>query len=142
MDISAEIEGDKQVSRRLGIMADGVTNFREPMRDIAGELQKSFQDNFDSQGGLFQGGWPKRQNEASYDHPILDDSGHMRGGFRERVGQWSATLWNVVPYFRYHQSNKARKTALPRRIMIKVDAQRKTFIVKAIQLYIVRLRRR
>lgn len=138
MDISVTLEGEKQVSRRLLIVADGITNFETPLRSIGSELQKTFQDNFSQEGGLF-GGWAPRKKD--YPWPILNKTGRMRQGFRQNLGKTELKLYNVVPYFKYHQSNKPR-TKLPRRVMMKIDNDRRNFIVKEFQAYIVGLMRR
>lgn len=135
MDLSVTLEGEQQVHRRLLIVADGITNFESPLRAIGGELQKTFQMNFAQEGALF-GGWADRKKD--YPWPILNKSGRMRQGFRQNVGKQELLISNVVPYFKYHQSNKPR-TRLPRRVMMKIDNDRKTFIQRAFQSYIVSL---
>lgn len=60
----------------------------------------------------------------------------MRGAFTHQVSSDTLTLGNDAPYFGYHQSNKKR-TRLPRRVMMMVDASRRSFIVKAFQAHIV-----
>jgi phage gpG-like protein len=135
MQLEVTLEGEKQVSRRLLIVADGIQNFEPPLRSIGSELQKTFQDNFTQQGALF-GGWPARKKD--YPWPILNKTGRMRQGFRQNLGKTELLLYNTVPYFKYHQSNKPR-TKLPRRVMMKIDNDRKLFIVKTFQQYIVGL---
>lgn len=137
MDLEITLEGEKQVSRRLLIVADGITNFETPLRNIGGELQKTFQDNFAQEGGLF-GGWVDRKKD--YPWPILNKTGRMRQGFRFNYGKTELTITNPVPYFKYHQSGKPR-TRLPRRVMMKIDNDRRNFIVKEFQSYIVGLMR-
>lgn len=138
MDITVTLEGETQVHRRLLIIADGITNFESPLRSIGSELQKTFQLNFAQEGALF-GGWAERKKD--YPWPILNKSGRMRQGFRQNLGKTELLITNVTPYFKYHQSNKPR-TRLPRRVMMKIDQDRKTFIQKAFQSYIVELMRR
>ena len=45
---------------------------------------------------------------------------------------------NSDPKFKFHQSNKPR-ARLPRRVMLKIDMDRKTYINKAFQEYLVKL---
>lgn len=135
MDLSVTLEGEQQVSRRLLIVADGITNFETPLRGIGSELQKTFQDNFSQEGALF-GGWAERKQD--YPWPILNRTGRMRQGFQQNLGPQELTIRNVVPYFKYHQSNKPR-TKLPRRVMMKIDQDRKVFIQRTFQAYIVGL---
>ncbi len=138
-DLNISLEGEKQLSRRLLIVADGITNFESPLRKIGGELQKSFQDNFAQEGALF-GGWQDRAKD--YPWPILQKTGRMRQSFKSRIDNRNTILlYNTAPYFVYHQSNKPRKR-LPRRVMMKIDGERKDFIIKAFQAYIISLTRR
>lgn len=145
LDLNFTLEGDKQVSRRLMIVADGVKDFTQPLGNIGGELNKTFQLNFDAEGGLF-GGWPERKprykNGQRVDTwPLLQKTGRMRQGFRQNVGKVTLVIFNPVEYFKYHQSNKPRRR-LPRRVMMKIDNERANFIVKAFQAYIVGLMRK
>lgn len=134
-----EIEGEKQVSAVLGIAADKVKDFREPMGKIAANLDKTWQQNFSSRGALFHtGGWPPRKSGGSW--PLLEKTGRMRASFRDRVHKDYVVLWNDAPYFMYHQSNQPR-SRLPRRIMMKIDQERRNMIFKTIQEYIVRVTR-
>lgn len=135
IQIDAELEGEHQLSRRLLVVADGVKDWQAPLRDIEGELLKSFQDNFDARGGLF-GGWPARKKD--YPWPILEKTGAMRDNFQSQIGNDFVRLYNPTDYFVYHQSN-APRSKLPRRVMMKLDQQRKMFIVKAFQNHIVDL---
>jgi len=138
LDISFSIEGEKQFHRRLLIVADGIDNYEAPLKNIGSELQKTFQLNFAQSGKLF-GGWPKRTK--SYPWPILQKTGRMRQSFKDNAGKYELILWNTAPYFMYHQSNKPRYR-LPRRVMMQIDQQRKTFIQKELQSYIIGLTRR
>lgn len=135
MLLSGVIQGDKELSVELGIKADHIKDFSKPLKESADELMKSFQLNFDSEGGLFEsGGWvPRKQN---YSWPILQKTGAMRGSFAAEVSSDTATLTNWAPYFKYHQSNQPRKK-LPRRIMMKIDEERRNFIIKAFQRHII-----
>lgn len=133
--LDASIEGEQQVSRRLGIVADGVEDFSEPLENIADELLHSTDENFSQRGGLF-GGWPVRKIDAPW--PLLEKTGELRGGFMSAVKSDYAEIGNFVPYFKYHQSNKPR-AHLPRRVMLKIDQQRKIYITKQFQEYLVGL---
>lgn len=137
MDITVTLEGETQVHRKLLIVADGITNFETPLKNIGGELQKTFQLNFAQAGGLF-GGWAPRKQD--YPWPILNKTGRMRQGFRQSVNATTLLISNDVPYFKYHQSNQPR-TRLPRRVMMKIDNDRRNFIIKEFQAYIVGLLR-
>jgi len=135
IELQADIEGERELSRRLLIMSDGLEDFTTPLTKIAGELTKSFDENFDTRGSLF-GGWAPAKRD--YGHPLMEKTGEMRNSFDDQVFPDHAILSNHAPYFPYHQSNKPRQK-LPRRVMMKIDQQRKTYIVKAFQEFIVRL---
>lgn len=145
MDFSITIEGEKQLSRRLLIVTDGIKDFTEPLRSSGNELQKTFQINMQQEGELF-GGWaprvPRYKDGQRIDTwPLLNRTGKMYDSFYSLVKPDSLILGNRSPYFKYHQSNKPRKK-LPRRVMMKIDNQRKSFIMRALQAYIVELQRR
>jgi len=144
IELSVELEGEKQLSRRLLIVADGVTDFTDPLNKIGGELKKTFDDNFDDEGSLF-GGWrerkPQYRDGIRIDTwPLLQKTGEMRQSFESIVDKNSLTISNKAPYFVYHQSNKPRYK-LPRRVMMKVDEERRQYIQKAFQAYLVSLMR-
>lgn len=145
VDLQVTLEGEKQVSRRLLIIADGISNFETPLKSIGGELQKTFQTNFAQQGTLF-GGWAERKPQYRDGQridtwPLLNQTGALKSGFRQDTSKTNLRIRNVVPYFKYHQSNQPR-TRLPRRVMMKIDNERRNYIVKAFQKYIVDLKRK
>ena len=133
--LDATIEGEQQLSRRLGIVADGVKDFSPALENISGELMHSVDENFSQRGGLF-GGWPARKDNNPW--PLMEKTGELRGGFMSAVKSDYLEIGNFVPYFKYHQSNQPR-VRLPRRVMLKIDQQRKVYITKAFQEYLVRL---
>lgn len=133
--ISAELEGEQQLSRRLGIVADGVEDFSPALENIEKELVHSIDQNFSQRGSLF-GGWPARKDANPW--PLLENTGELRGGFMSAVKSDYLEIGNFVPYFKYHQSNQPR-AHLPRRVMLMIDQDRKVFINKAFQQYLVKL---
>lgn len=133
--LDASIEGEQQLQRRLGIVADGVEDFSPPLENISDELLHSVDENFSQRGSLF-GGWPPRKVEQPW--PLLEKSGELRGGFVSAVKSDYLEIGNFVSYFKFHQSNKPR-ARLPRRVMLKIDQQRKIYITKAFQEYLVGL---
>lgn len=133
--LTASIEGEKQLSRRLMIASDGVSDFSVPLGKIGGELLRATDLQFQTEGKLY-GGWPPRRDNKP--HPLLQLTGRLRHSFSDEVRKDFVRVFSSgVPYFKYHQSNKPR-SRLPRRVMLKIDNQRKTFIVKAFQEYIVK----
>jgi phage gpG-like protein len=142
--LSFSIEGDKQFSRRLHIVTDGVSDFTNPLKQVSTELHKTFQLNFSQRGGLF-GGWPERtpqfkKGQRTDTWPLLEKTGVMRKSFLTSSTKTKIELTNSAEYFKYHQSNQPRKR-IPRRVMMKIDQDRKTFIVKTFQEYLIVLMR-
>ena len=133
--LDATLEGEQQLSRRLGIVADGVEDFSPALENIADELLHSVDENFSQRGGLF-GGWPARKDDNPW--PLLEKTGEMRGSFMSAVKSDYLELGNADPKFKFHQSNQPR-TRLPRRVMLKIDQQRKVYITKAFQQYLAGL---
>lgn len=139
VQLQFEIEGEVQLSRRLLIAAEGVKTFDEPLENISKEVLRSFDENFDSRGSLF-GGWAPRASTYKADWPLLEKSGDLRSGFDAAFTSQSVTFGNAIPYFKYHQSKQAR-SKLPRRVMMKLDQQRKNYIIKEFQKYLIKITR-
>lgn len=135
--LSATIEGDTELSRRLLVMSDGLNDFTVPLKSAAAEVRRSVDLNFDDTGALLNGtAWPARTKMYSW--PLLEKSGKMRRAFRTSVEKDQAVIDNPTDYFKYHQSNQPRHK-IPRRVMLKLDQERKEFIQKAFQAYIYKL---
>lgn len=133
IELKATLEGEKQLSRRLLTMADGIGDFKKPLFRIGAEVRGSVDVNFSSRGQLFQEPWKPRTRP--YPHPILEKTSKMRRNFKQKLGNDYVEIFNPTPYFKYHQSNKPRKK-LPRRVMLKIDKIRKVFIQKEFQKHI------
>jgi phage gpG-like protein len=145
LELTFSVEGSEQISRRLGITAEGVKNFREPLREVGKDLLKTFDTNFSSRGALY-GGWaprkPQYRNGVRVDTwPLMEKSGRMRRSFKSDVRPFTVELSNRATYFKYHQSNAPRRSKLPRRAMMKLRAQDADHIVKTFQAYLVKLAR-
>lgn len=127
--ISGEIEGVKELDRRLMISADNLEDFTAPFTSIERYLLNTWQMNFDARGGLF-GGWPAAKKD--YGHPLLEDTREMRDSFTSNVTSQFVEFGNSSDYFKFHQSS-APRTRLPRRVMMKLDQERKDQVVKTFQ---------
>jgi hypothetical protein len=124
------VEGDVQLSRRLRIVSDKVKDFSNEFKKTGDFLTSySNQDVFSSKGAVLGGTWPPRKNEENYTWPILEKTGKMRAGFKSEPSAMQVIVYNVMDYFKYHQS-KLPRTRLPRRIMFKLNDYLKTRIVK------------
>lgn len=145
LELSFSLQGQEIVHRRLGISAEGVKSFKQPLDKIGGNFMKAFDLNFSSRGSLY-GGWAPRKPQFRAGRrvdtwPLMEKTGRMRKSFNKTVTSTSLTLGNSAPYFVYHQSNKNR-TRLPRRMMMKIRQQEATMIVKTFQAYLVEVLRR
>lgn len=135
IEITADIQGDRQMSVALGVVAESLKDFSAPLGQVGHDLLKSFDQNFESRGALFEsGGWAPRKDNNPW--PLLERRGDMRSEFRSDVESDSVTLTNDAPYFKYHQSN-APRTRLPRRVMMALTDDSRTQIVKTFQVFLV-----
>lgn len=141
-----EVENEKQLSAELGIMADNISDFSEPMKKTADAMMAAVDDNYNQRGKRFRGWAPRvpqyRAGVRSDTHPLLEKSGRMRSGMYKESGKDFAMVGNrdSRDIFKYHQSNEPRKK-IPRRIMLMMDAKLNTEIFKIFQEYIVRVLR-
>lgn len=143
------IEGEKQVSRVLVGVKNNVSNLREPLSNSADLLKRTFQgDVFQSLGAAIGERWRplspvtiarKARQGMPYPSRPLHGTMKMKNSFYTVVSSDQAVIGNNAAYFKYHQSNQPRKR-LPRRIMMKIDNQRKEAIVKIFHTYLFRNR--
>lgn len=131
--IVGAIEGDLQLDRELLNLRDDLEDFSDPLNQSGEQLLKTVDTNFAVVGRLM-GGWQPRKK--LYRHPLLDKTSRMRQGFRKKVNETILEIWNPVPYFKYHQSNKSRRK-IPRRVMLKIIAADKQRITKIFQAWLI-----
>ncbi len=130
IELHAEVEGDVQLDRRLEYVGKALDDFSPALESSANVLLKSFDNNFESRGKMY-GGWAPRKTIGNW--PLLEKSGEMRQSFDKAVTLNQAVLFNTADWFPYHQSNKPRKSNLPRRVMMMIDQQSRREIVKNFQ---------
>ena len=94
-------------------------------------------ENFSKRGALF-GGWQPHARPMG--HPLLEDTGSMRGGFESTATKSAVHVGNTQSYFKYHQS-KAPRSKIPRRVMLKIREQDARAITKIFQSYLIGLLR-
>jgi phage gpG-like protein len=114
------------------------------MKDWTPEFKKSgdylqgfFSDQvFASEGAVFGEPWAPlspayaAQKARKYgSRGILVATGAMQKSFQTQFGSNYVRVFNTSPYFKYHQSNQPR-SRLPRRIVMKLDENRKQQVVK------------
>lgn len=130
--LNVTLEGEKQLSRRLMTIPSNISSWKIPLFRIGGELRGTFDKNFSQRGALF-GRWQPRVDNLP--HPLLEKTGAMRRNFKQSLGPDYIEIFNPTPYFKYHQSNKPRKK-IPRRVMMKIDDERKRFIQREFQKHV------
>jgi len=131
MYLQFQIEGEKQLSRKLVGISVKARNWRPQMRKIGKYLVGVFSGPvFDTRGREIGEPWKKRKIPAPW--PLLQRSGKMRRSFKSLPRMVSVEIMNTADYFKYHQSSKPRTSKLPRRVMMKIDSKRKEGIVKII----------
>lgn len=145
ISISFEIEGDKQINRRLNIYTDGIKDFKPPLQLSASEFIRVYKANFATEGATLGEKWPARKPQFKNGQRVdvwalLQKTARMRNSFQAQVSASELSIINTAAQFKYHQSNQPRKK-LPRRRMMKIDEARKRFVVKALQRYIINLTR-
>ena len=126
LELRWEIEGEEQLARRLRGIETSCNDFKPEFQKSVDFLRDFFGGKvFDTRGAVIGEPWKPTGNPW----PILEKTGKMRRSFRSKADKMSGAVWNAVDYFKYHQSNKPRRK-LPRRVMMKLDNQRKNQIVK------------
>lgn len=139
------IEGEQQLVRNLRGVREAMGEWKPAFNKTARELKKIFaNDVFASKGRVVGENWPplkptylaeKRAQGFSTD-PLIK-TGKMQKSFQSIIKPDSATIFNAIAYFRYHQSNKPRSSNLPRRVMMKLGNDQKTMIVKIFHTHFI-----
>lgn len=140
--VTWSIEGEKQLSRNLVIMADRIEDWTPAFQDTAETLKDTFsKDVFSSEGSVIQERWSPLSQAYAYrkaqKYPgkgILEATGTMKNSFMTLWRPDMAMVWNDIAYFKYHQSNKPR-SKLPRRVMMKLGNSQKTMVMKIFHNY-------
>lgn len=137
MKLQFEIEGRKELSRRLEKISNDSQNWQNTFEKVGLRLANFFGGEvFRTEGAVFGEPWEalsdstvRQKLKKGYTPKPLVASGTMQKSFNYNAAPMSVEVFNPVDYFKYHQSNKPRKK-LPRRIMMKLDEMRKQIIVK------------
>lgn len=140
--ISWTIEGEKQLSRNLLLVASRVKDWTPAFAETAYTLKDLFSNGvFETEGAAIDEHWAPLSKAYAYrkaqKYPgkgILEATGAMRNGFMTLWRPDMAAVWNEVEYFKYHQSNKPRHV-LPRRVMMKLAEAQRTQVVKIFHSY-------
>lgn len=66
IDVVISLDGQDVLARRLDTMGADIKDWSRPLRRISSGLMKTFDNNFQARGGLFQpGGWAPRKPQYS-----------------------------------------------------------------------------
>lgn len=142
LSITWSIEGEVQLARRLRIIANEIKDWTPAFQEAADRLKGIFSDDvFRTEGAIIGESWqplkPKylaQKVKAGFPASTLIKTGRMRESFVTEVASDHATIGNISPYFKYHQSKEPR-TKLPRRIMMKLGNPQKEIVVKIFHTY-------
>lgn len=115
--------------------------FQKPISDGIKILKREATENFERQGGIYDGKlfsakpWAKLANSTKKDRarqgynpsrPILERTGKLKRGFKEnRTSQTEGSLENFVSYAKYHQFGTKK---MPRRQVIGSSKRSRTAI--------------
>ncbi len=136
IEIRFELEGQVEMMRRLRTLDTKTRDFSKEFDESGKFLSKFFgSEVFDTRGSAIGEPWKTRKKE--YPWPILQNTGRMKRGFRSQAWPLRAEVWNVVDYFKYHQSRMPR-IKMPRRVMMKLVEQLKNKVVKFIQTGVIK----
>jgi len=143
LQLTWTIEGETQLSRRLLIVAGKVKDWTPAFRESSEYLKDVFSGEvFSTQGGVIDEHWkplsPAYAARKAKKYPgkgILEATGAMRNGFMALWRPDMMQVWNEIEYFKYHQSNKPRRSALPRRVMIKLARAQREQVVRVFNTY-------
>lgn len=143
LELSWDIEGTKELSRVLLNVRTRTKDLTRPFTTASNNLRKTFETEvFSSQGAVIAAKWKRlspytvsQKARLGYTTEPMIRTGAMRGSFRTIVASDRATIYNVAPYFKYHQS-KLPRTKLPRRVMMRLADTQKQMIVRVFQEHI------
>lgn len=142
MDLTWDIEGTKELSRRIGEIGKEIQDWTPAFKQAASDLKQVYEnDVFSTEGSEVGEHWKPlssrylaRKVAQGYPPDILIRTGKMKKSFQSLFRSDYAEVWNSVYYFKYHQSKEPR-TRLPRRVMMKLGEQQKQLVVKIFHTY-------
>ena len=103
LELKWTIEGETQLARRLNTVGKNVKDFKPEFKKSANFLKDFFGGEvFDSKGRAIGEPWKPRSVPKPY--PLLQRTGRMKRGFKAKASRLSGEVYNIVDYFKYHQS--------------------------------------
>lgn len=145
LQLTWTIEGEQQLARNLRGISESMGNWQPAFEQTAKQLEKIFaNDVFSTKGRAIDESWPPlkptylaKKRAQGYSPEPLVKTGKMQKAFQSIIKPDSATVFNAINYFKYHQSNKARTSNLPRRVMMKLGNDQKEMIVKIFHTHFI-----
>lgn len=142
VELAWTIEGNKELSRVLRGIGEGIKDWEPAFRETAEELASIFSNEvFSSRGSIIGESWKPlsptylaQKLAAGYPADTLVRTGEMQNSFRTIVKADYAEVWNAAAYFKYHQSSAPRRV-IPRRVMMKLGENQKQLVVKIFHTY-------
>jgi phage gpG-like protein len=133
----------KKIDKKLAKIAQGLKDFRQPLKKSADEAMKIYEGNFPKKGAEF-GGWAKLspatlKAKARMGYPLtpLIATGKMMKSFKRlELTKMRTVVGNTVGYYPYHQVGTNR---LPKRVMISLNSKLEKVIVKQFTDYFKKL---
>lgn len=130
LQLSITVTGLDRKIANLASFGKGLDDMRRAFREIAQNEASYFANKaFNSRGGVFRRRWPaltesyaRTKRRMWGNKPVLVASGNMSNSFYGEYSNRSATMGNISPQFKYHQSNRPRRV-LPRRQMVGVNSK-------------------
>lgn len=136
---------DREVTKKINSLADGVKSFKKPFETVGDELLGFYgEDVFASQGQLSGGKWRNLSVETlkarkyGYGHyaktPIATNmilvwTGTLKKGFKKAVTSTRLTIRNTVKYFKYNQPARKMLT-INQYVIEKVTATFNEYLAK------------
>ncbi len=125
MSINLKIVGLNSLKKRMVNNRKRLERRRTPNKKAVITLDRWIQKNFQQEGGLLKEKWKplspvtiamRRKGAKSHKgHKILQDTGDLRMKWKHYYDNKKAFIRSGVPYAVYHDSEKPRKSNLPRR---------------------------
>ena len=149
LNITLEIEGEKQLDRALGAMAKRVKNLRGVWPDIQEDFLEGERRIFKEQGTV-KGKWKKlsqpyasRKAKKFRGRGILIATGNLMGSLTKAkhpnhffvASRKGMTIGTAVSYAKFHQTGTAK---MPKREVVRLRSEQKRRWPRLIQEYIVK----
>lgn len=140
---SVRLEGDKELVRKLGQLKGGLGDLSGDMKRLGDFFVRFFsRDVFATEGDIVGEQWPRLSPKYEFwkrikyaGRGILVRSGKLQKAYRMNYGSDFVRIYNPIEYAIYHQEGSGR---LPKRTLVKIDQERKQYIIDVIKQAVAR----